>query len=66
MDLSKVLAELREELADLDAAIACLEQLPQARHKRGDGASAAADVEEARRESVPAPAEANGRTRGAL
>jgi hypothetical protein len=65
MDLSKVLAELREELADLNAAIASLEQLPQARPKRGDGASAAADVE-ARRESMAAPAEANGRTRGAV
>jgi hypothetical protein len=66
MDLSKVLAELREELADLDAAIASLEQLPQARPKRGDGVSAAADAEDARRQSMPVPAEANGRTRGAL
>jgi hypothetical protein len=66
MDLSKVLAELREELADLDAAIASLEQLPQVRPKRGDGVSAAADAEDARRQSMPAPAEANGRTRGAL
>jgi len=35
MDLAKVLAQLRRELADLDAAIASLEQLPQARPRRG-------------------------------
>jgi hypothetical protein len=36
MDLAKVLAELREELADLNAAIDSLEQLPPGRPKRGD------------------------------
>lgn len=35
MDLHKVLAELREELANLDAAINSLERLQQDSHRRG-------------------------------
>ena len=60
MDLSKVLADLRRELADLDAAIASLEQLPQARPRRGHGLKAQAEADREARESTPAAAEANG------
>ncbi len=35
MDLSKVLAELHAELADLDAAIASLERIEQGGKRRG-------------------------------
>ena len=35
MDLAKVLAQLRSELANLDAAIASLERLRQAEKRRG-------------------------------
>jgi len=35
MDLSKVLTELREELANLDAAILSLERLQQEGRRRG-------------------------------
>jgi hypothetical protein len=35
MDLTKVLAQLREELANLDAAIASLERLPVKKRGRG-------------------------------
>lgn len=55
MDLSKVLAELREELADLDAAIASLEQVPQERPRRRAAAKGQAPL--------PASAEANSRNR---
>jgi hypothetical protein len=60
MDLANVLAELREELADLDAAIASLEQLPHARPRRDDADSMQAEAAT----SLPAPAEVNGRNRG--
>jgi len=51
MDLKKVLAELREELADLDAAIASLEQLPQATPRGGSDAQRPAEAGGARRAS---------------
>lgn len=63
MDLTKVLAELRRELADLDAAIASLEQLPQARPSRGHSPKGRAETGGEAHESMPAAAEANGRSR---
>jgi len=46
MDLVKVLAELREELANLDAAILSLEQLQQVSgsHRRGRPPKVLADM----------------------
>jgi len=64
MDLAKVLAELREELADLDAAIASLELLPHAQPARDDAQNTQPEADEAQRVSLPAPAEVNGRNRG--
>jgi hypothetical protein len=63
MDLAKVLAELREELADLDAAIDSLEQLPPARPKRGDAGQRQVEAAGGARR-VAVPAEANSRNRG--
>lgn len=63
MDLAKVLSQLRQELADLDAAIASLEQLPQAPPRRS---RAPKEQEEKSREadaSSPMPAQANGSNR---
>ncbi|MGB7762886.1 MAG: hypothetical protein WBL61_23835 [Bryobacteraceae bacterium] len=65
MDLAKVLAELRRELADLDAAIASLEQLPQAPSRRGHAPKGqAANSREA--DASPPPAQATGSNREAL
>jgi hypothetical protein len=63
MDLAKVLAELREELADLNAAIDSLEQLPPARPKRGDAGQRPAQAAGGARR-VPQSAEGNSRNRG--
>jgi hypothetical protein len=63
MDLTRVLFELRQELADLDAAIESLEQLPQARPRRGPAPKGQAETSREARESTPAAAEANGRNR---
>jgi hypothetical protein len=63
MDLARVLSELRRELADLDAAIASLEQLPQARPGRGHGPKGQTEASREACESTPAAAEANGRNR---
>jgi hypothetical protein len=62
MDLAKVLAELREELADLNAAIDSLEQLPPARPKRGDAGQRPPQAAGGERR-VALPAAANGRQR---
>ena len=59
MDLAKVLAELREELADLNAAIESLEQLPHARPK----ARRESLADDARSVSAAAAAAVNGRNR---
>jgi hypothetical protein len=64
MDLSKVLAELRQELADLDAAIASLEQFQQDRPRRGRAFKGEAqNGHEAQAAAAPMAAEANGRNR---
>jgi len=63
MELAKVLSELRRELADLDAAIASLEQLPQGRPRRGHAPKGQAETSREASESTPAAAEANGRNR---
>jgi len=60
MDLSKVLTELRQELADLDAAIASLEQLPQAQPKRTNIAKARAANG---RDAAASAADSNARAR---
>ncbi len=49
MDLSKVLAQLREELANLDAAILSLERLQQEGRRRGRPPKALAQLSKAPR-----------------
>jgi hypothetical protein len=63
MDLAKVLAELREELADLNAAIDSLEQLPPARPKRSDAGQRQVEAAGGARR-VPVSAEVNSRNQG--
>jgi hypothetical protein len=64
MDLAKVLSELRQELADLDAAIESLEQIQQERPTRGQRSSKVqADAGGEEQTPLPAAAEANGRSR---
>ena len=63
MDLTKVLAELRTELADLDAAIASLEQLPLSQPRHGHAARRPAEAGGGGRASSPDLAEANRRNR---
>jgi len=63
MDLAKVLADLRQELADLDAAIASLEQFQQDRPRVGRAAKEEAQNGQEARASAPRAAEANGRSR---
>ncbi|HEY9140198.1 MAG TPA: hypothetical protein VIN93_04865 [Bryobacteraceae bacterium] len=57
MDLAKVLSQLRQELADLDAAIASLEQFQLERPRRGR------PPKELSRASSPDPAAADVRSR---
>jgi hypothetical protein len=66
MDLSKVLAELREELANLDAAILSLERLQQEGRRRGRPPKALSQLSKATRadnkeqaNSDPSPSEEN-------
>ena len=61
MDLAKVLSELRQELADLDAAIASLEQFQESRPRRGHPMRGQAET--SREASASAGAETNGRSR---
>ncbi|MGA2038040.1 MAG: hypothetical protein ABSH42_02090 [Bryobacteraceae bacterium] len=63
MDLAKVLVELRRELADLDAAIASLEQLPQARPRRGHASKEQALTSRDEEASMPATVQATGSSR---
>ena len=53
MDLTKVLAELKKELENLDAAIVSLEKLEVSARKRG-GASGAPEVDERADPELPA------------
>jgi hypothetical protein len=64
MDLGKVLAELRQELADLDAAIASLEQFQLDRPRRGHAAKGQAETSRDASAAASAAAETNGRNRG--
>lgn len=57
MDLAKVLSQLRQELADLNAAIASLEQFQTERPRRGRPPKGQADA------SSPEPVEADSRSR---
>ena len=59
MDLAKVLAQLRRELADLDAAIASLEQLPQARSRRAHASKGQAQTNHDDPAAMAAPVQAN-------
>jgi len=63
MDLAKVLAQLRRELADLGAAIASLEQLPQARPRRGYASKAQTQTSHEDPVSMAAPVQANDSNR---
>ena len=63
MDLAKVLADLRQELADLDAAIASLEQFQQDRPRVGRASKEEAQDGQGGRAAAPMAAEANGRNR---
>ncbi|MGA3260133.1 MAG: hypothetical protein ABSE35_14730 [Bryobacteraceae bacterium] len=63
MDLTKVLAQLRQELADLDAAIESLELCQQDRPRRGRPPTGQADASGEAHASMQATAEANGRNR---
>ncbi len=63
MDLAKVLSELRQELADLDAAIESLEQFQQDRPRRGQASTRQAETSGEVHASAPEPAEADGRSR---
>lgn len=63
MDLAKVLSQLREELADLDAAIASLERFQQERPRRGRPPKEPAESSRPVRPALAVPAEANGRSR---
>ena len=51
MDLTKVLAQLRQELENLDAAILSLERLQQEGRRRGRPPKALADLTKAARTS---------------
>jgi isoaspartyl peptidase/L-asparaginase-like protein (Ntn-hydrolase superfamily) len=53
MDLTKVLAELKKELENLDAAIVSLEKLEVSTRKRG-GAGSAPEVDERADPELPA------------
>lgn len=53
MDLAKVLAELKRELANLDAAIVSLEKLQAASRKRGNTSRAEEDSPVSGQESEP-------------
>jgi hypothetical protein len=55
MDLSKVLAELREELANLDAAIASLERLQKEGRGRGRPPKGLADARRSSRQQAESP-----------
>jgi hypothetical protein len=63
MDLAKVLSELRQELADLDAAIESLEQFQQVRPRRGQASKGQAEAGGEVHASEPETAEADGRNR---
>jgi len=52
MDLNKVLADLREELANLDAAIDSLERLQQEGRRRGRPPKALAQLSKTARTSA--------------
>ncbi len=60
MDLAKVLSQLRQELADLDAAIASLEQFQLERPRRGRPPKGQAGLSRA---SSPDAAEVDVRSR---
>lgn len=62
MDLAKVLLELREELADLDAAIESLEQFQQDRPRRGQAANGLTEAGEAHAAAAE-PGKVDGRNR---
>lgn len=63
MDLAKVLSQLRQELADLDAAIASLERFQQERPRRGRPPKEQAEASRTGRSSSAVPAAAGGRSR---
>jgi hypothetical protein len=64
MDLGKVLAELRQELADLDAAIASLEQFQLDRPpRRGHATKGQVETSRDATAAASAAAETNGRNR---
>lgn len=63
MDLAKVLSELRQELADLDAAIESLEQIEQERPTHGQRSPKRQADAGGEEQTLPAAAEANGRSR---
>jgi len=63
MDLVKVLAQLREELADLDAAILSLERFQQERPRRGRPPKWRSQANRPLSAESPAPPAADGRNR---
>jgi hypothetical protein len=63
MDLAKVLSQLRQELANLDAAIASLERFQQERPRRGRPPKEQAGASRAMRSALALPADASGRSR---
>jgi hypothetical protein len=63
MDLAKVLSELREELADLDAAIESLEQFQQDRPRRGQAANGLTENGGEVHSAAAEPGKVDGRNR---